>query len=697
MAYAVGSYGSDFDLRTLDVNDHSVNSFAPETRVLRTDIRSLSPYSNEFECRRDKTGYKPFSLKSNKKLGRDPMSKSDCEKAIAASTDTIVCTSTGIGYKPTFYKGKTSSRMDFGFWGSSIKTLDACVKATQNATENEVCFWGGNYWAITSTDGKDRIRGSAKSLNDCLKILLKNRKPTVRDSLPPADRLPSTEPESLPPLTHEPPVNHAGSGHSYDQYCAHCHEQGNNAPKFEKWLLDKDALQKALENDETHEYAQTWFDKLKQALVTVGNMPPAGDRKSEQAEHDPKMQELKEFLSHDISRDASPRVEQTPSHVRVAANAVQVLSDRTLNAYRSMLPTVVDPRINAVLKDPNTIFYDDKTLPSAYQDASKPVVGVRSSSDGTQKSLIGRAPYLDRDGKLKTFSHGVGLDPKAKIRTYFFISLPKDKDGNLQKIDLTKNGRRRRGEDGNLWRWVFPVGTVSGEVVYATDSDGKSHVLEVRVRTKDKRRGAQKSDIFVATPSKQSLVDRLSDIETTHPDLGTEISRVRSELASSEIYPISLGNPGKYQLRGIDSKGATVHLPKMSEALAKVILDTPFKSSVGTIWDSQGRTVASAPTTSQSFGIVPQHSTRGALTVSRETCNQCHNLANEQISSLYPNRGKGLDETLRATTDLYGNLPGNDGNLRWHPFDPSRLKDFGVNGKPDNRQIWGKFRSIINM
>ncbi|NDC24102.1 MAG: hypothetical protein EBZ49_08235, partial [Proteobacteria bacterium] len=110
-------------------------------------------------------------------------------------------------------------------------------------------------------------------------------------------------------------------------------------------------------------------------------------------------------------------------------------------------------------------------------------------------------------------------------------------------------------------------------------------------------------------------------------------------------------------------------------------------------WKKDDEREAYGATTEQQFGLVPQHGKTGALRVDTESCNSCHQYTNRPLGYLYPDRFGQLDNLLRNTTDAYGNTGGNDGQFRWHPFDPAFMDKFSQ--IPDNRRIRPEFKSWI--
>ncbi|MSP18675.1 MAG: hypothetical protein EXR74_03800 [Bdellovibrionales bacterium] len=110
-------------------------------------------------------------------------------------------------------------------------------------------------------------------------------------------------------------------------------------------------------------------------------------------------------------------------------------------------------------------------------------------------------------------------------------------------------------------------------------------------------------------------------------------------------------------------------------------------------WDKSGNVVAVAPTTNQANGLVPQHGMTGPTRVDREFCNKCHEESNKPSYQFFREDNPSYYSSIRA----YGNLPGSDRNLRFTIFDQKYYKDFGNDGKGDNRKINDQLRPILDI
>ena len=662
--------------------------------------KAEAPTESEFECIAKDGGFAPKKKGAGfKGLGSSVYPKKElCEAAVAASKNGIVCSFTGLGYKPTHFSGKTQTRPDYGYMGgSSIKNFEDCLKATQSSTEKGVCYWEPNGgWRLADLKGTGRTPaglrpGPFRSVDQCIEALHEGEEPKKetpkeepKKKEEPKQEAKKEEPKEEPQKEaekKEEPSKISSSHALFGNHCASCHAPGQQQVNLPSWATDVDELKKRLASPDeaTRNSAQVWAKKLHSVLVDKPSMPPSKTDK-EKAEKDPQVRALRDFLQKTVSSGFENPSQRTPASA-TAPNAAQVLGKEKLAEYRQALSrlNLPDKEIMALLNDPNTLIYDDKSMPPGYQDSSLPVQGFRPSGHGT---FVQGAPFLDENKRLRLFTKGAGLPENTQ--TFHMLALPKDKSGNLVPIEYWTEKDAKDG--GTVWKWRFPEGTVSMEAVVQKDSKGQPHVVELRTRKKDGLAREAEANIFTAAPSKASLDRRLAQIAETNPELAKEAAAIRAQLDRTQLRPVEINN-GEYRTR-FGSRGATENLPSMSEPLVKELL-SELESARGASWDSNGKQTAFAPTSNQAFGITPTGSSRGALPVDRVSCNTCHAATNTAIRDAfdYDHSTGQFHQRLNNTTYLYGNFPGNDGNLRWHPFDPSTMPQFGNDRISDNRRL----------
>ena len=740
--------------------------------------------ARDFECIQSNGGFRPQHKQFKKPLGAGTMrSLQECRLAIKASRNGVVCSSTGLpnGFKPTYLKGVTPSRPDWGYVGGSSMSFKDCLFATERSTSTHVCYWGGSGWYATHPTGDKSSKGGPfKSVESCVDSYGGRERVAApvqpRPNLPETPRTPPakqtpTVPQQQPKQKQEPKVQRneprkqpneapgligrffprpepekrigrkiidffrphstpekprqsrvipsAAKGHELiGGNCMSCHNSQGEASEFPAWLSQQGELARRISSNNVQEKleAQDWLRKLNQVLNLDNSMPPKSRPDKRQAFlNNPNAASFKAWISQEndkLSGKTPPQNRPVPPHgefeprssgsnepptrpqTTAAKNSVQLLPQNKLNFYRTILPKVENPELEAILKDPNTLFFDRQSMVPGYQDPSMPVSGVRTTEQGFRGAPFGQGAdriYLDGEGHLRMFSKGVGLQGAGNTETFHFIHLPKDANGNLQKIKVVK--RRIPPDETPVYDWVFPVGTVSGEIVYNKDSSGKSQVLEIRTRTKDNAKGAWAPDIMRPFPTAGSLSERLTEVAQTNPALRAEAEAIQNHLSNkARLQPLQIKRDG-YQKGNFESSGGTDVLPNMSESMVRALLATPFKSSLGAQWDSNGSVTAFAPTSNQANGIVPQHGRTGAIRVDRESCNKCHEESNKPIRNFFNENHPMYYQSIVA----YGNLPGSDRNLRFTIFDQKHFSKFGSGSSGDNRVIRQELMPILDL
>ncbi len=158
---------------------------APERRV---DDSGIQSGQSHFQCKKlGANSYRPYYLKwdtatasyidystrPNGLLGASAMaSEAECERALENANHEfgVICSATGIGWKPTLYTGTVPGRADYGYLGgSSMQRFDDCLLAVKNSSAKGVCFWGGvGPYYISPIDRADTISRPFDRLEDCI-------------------------------------------------------------------------------------------------------------------------------------------------------------------------------------------------------------------------------------------------------------------------------------------------------------------------------------------------------------------------------------------------------------------------------------------------------------------------------------------------------------------------------------------------
>ncbi|MEY4630547.1 MAG: hypothetical protein RIQ81_667 [Pseudomonadota bacterium] len=117
--------------------------------------------------------YIDFSTKPKGLLGASAMkSEAECQRSLenANHEHGVICSATGIGWKPTLYTGTLPGRADYGYLGgSSMEKFDSCLLAVRNSSAKGVCYWGGNgSYYISPIDRADTIGHGFSHLEECV-------------------------------------------------------------------------------------------------------------------------------------------------------------------------------------------------------------------------------------------------------------------------------------------------------------------------------------------------------------------------------------------------------------------------------------------------------------------------------------------------------------------------------------------------
>lgn len=313
---------------------------------------------------------------------------------------------------------------------------------------------------------------------------------------------------------------------------------------------------------------------------------------------------------------------------------IDLMPKERVAVIKSILPAVECRLTEAALNSEVTIWYDDESLPASYQDMIPPVTGLRTAFSPLAPDEIftgGRFRY--------PWGHTAGTDRCNNCETIKFLTLPVVDEYVLPIVWW---------RDGLEYRWVFPRGTVAGEVLFQRNSIGGPYVFEIRTRTKkydqwdvDVFRPFPRADHFAkAVADKPGLVKFASDTTTAK---------------------------GPFVLRdnfGVQAQTGYVDvLPNLEEDLVERLLtETKFKSCHGEHWKAVDNQVCHCPTSNQEFNIVPGNYDAGMLEVSDKSCARCHETTSAAIG------------TFDGARVLYGRIWGSDSNFSFSILNPSQAQ-----------------------
>lgn len=358
----------------------------------------------------------------------------------------------------------------------------------------------------------------------------------------------------------------------------------------------------------------------------------------------------------------------------VRGRPVEILPENKLADILSRMPPVWDPWLRDILDSSDTMWYDRTVIIPGYQDSFGDgvtfPVGFRPNT--IQSVLInlavpgGHGWLFIRSGEFH-FPFGRTGHPDDAPNTFVvnFHRLPRE-NGTLLPVVYSHyrpNGNTKRIE------WMFPVGTVFGEVIFITDSSNRHYIFEIRTRLR--KRDGWEVDIFRPFPTAESLADavELKRQESATWANSSAVANLLSHLRNpSTVVADTLGGP---HFKGAFSQvnGGVDKIPTFGDEslVAELLRQTPFRSAKYSVWKQSGGLTAFAASTNDLFSIVPKNYSAAHFEVSDAFCNRCHQDAGRPFKDYY------------SDVMAYGELWGEDDTFSWHPFENRSF----VDGKGD--------------
>jgi hypothetical protein len=343
-----------------------------------------------------------------------------------------------------------------------------------------------------------------------------------------------------------------------------------------------------------------------------------------------------------------------------SAFAQQIMPADKAAALRQSFPKTDIERWNKLFADPKTVLYTDAEILPAYQHAN---AGLLVISGGRQSIGTGRSTTfhwvgynLSGDAQEDPKPDGLGGNAniefpwrtpggiafnEAQIGKFRFFRLP-DSNGRVWPVVIfrsTRNDSKMGAHE--VTDWMFPIGTVFGEVLALRDRESQLHTFEVRLRIREK--DYWDVEILRPFPTERDLVAELE--KRGQVELATKVmsAPVRTEAMTDRLH----------RRQAFASEKGRVALPSFDSQLAAALLDeTPFKSAVGAQWKG----TAIAPTTEQAFSIVPQNYLGTHLGNDPTSCMECHRHVQRHVDS------------FDSVRQWYGRIRGADGIFTWHPI-----------------------------
>ncbi|MBI1899954.1 MAG: hypothetical protein HYS13_02415 [Planctomycetia bacterium] len=327
---------------------------------------------------------------------------------------------------------------------------------------------------------------------------------------------------------------------------------------------------------------------------------------------------------------------------------------------RNLLPQIDDDELQKLFGDERLILYTDDEMPGAYQFRDGAFPGVHSPRYNI--SANDSEPYGNGNVEFP-WGGPAGAHRSRSVETFKFLWLPLDDDGRPRPIVWFTE--TLPGDSEPSYGWLFPRGTIFGEVLLLRSPGGKSLPFEVRVRTRDADDWAV--DAFRPFPTADDLAKRIRQLRPKWQDdeklaaLVEHLEKPR-ELAPKLLASVHPGRTVISQWMGEDE------LPEVGDdgLVEELLTKTKFTSAASTLW-RRGTTGwhTHAATTKAAFHVVPAQYAAGFIDVERKSCLRCHDTVGRPVRE------------FEAGRDWYGRIRGSDGIFSFHPFDPSCISDNG--------------------
>lgn len=307
--------------------------------------------------------------------------------------------------------------------------------------------------------------------------------------------------------------------------------------------------------------------------------------------------------------------------------------------------------------DPKLLIYTHATMPPVYQfhQIGGPT-GAHTPSYNISMDKWIDEPYGNGNFEFPWGKPG-GFHRSKNARDFFFLKLPG------QPVVHWKEGHR--------YVWMFPIGTVIGEVVTIRGPDKLDYPVEVRTRRRDEN--GWRVGVHRPFPTPQHLIDAIKLVRPqwqTTPELVAIIG--------------ALENPPPMVTRTLADRHPDLSafkvtanvdtLPALPSDLSRDLLTQfGFDDATGVEW----RPGCGGPTTEQLFSVVAHRNDNAYIGTTDESCARCHATVGMHV------------DNFDFYRDWYGYVRGSDRIFSFHPFHPSCISDSGFHIDPRFREIAG--------
>jgi hypothetical protein len=364
---------------------------------------------------------------------------------------------------------------------------------------------------------------------------------------------------------------------------------------------------------------------------------------------------------------------------------LELLAAGTKERVQGGMACIADNEFRDILESSSTVLYDKSGIVPGYQDSfgDNVVAPIGMRPNTIRNGLIdlavpgGHAQIFSSKGVFHfPFGSPIGA-PSSSIEVVNFWHIPRATPAEGGALLPVVWWQRDPNDLTHRVEWVFPKGTVLGELMFLVDDAGTWHPFEIRTRTREIDKWVV--DALRPFPKATDLADALKYA----PGADTQ------EYQDLILHLLDTSTVQATNLSATNFVSAFPNLPGAKDVLPQVVDDGllkrllrehPFRSARETVWKESGGLKAYAATAlaGSSLSIVPEGYNAGSFEVTEEACELCHRDAGRPLSEWYPN--------ILA----YGELWGGDESFTWHPFTTSLFVNAAgevQNFNYDNREI----------
>jgi hypothetical protein len=375
----------------------------------------------------------------------------------------------------------------------------------------------------------------------------------------------------------------------------------------------------------------------------------------------------------------------TPVSVPTTGRSIDLMPQDRLADIAARIPCLPAGSLRDTFESTRTLWYDKHSLTPGYQDSFGDNVvtpiGMRPNTIDPQLinlAVPGGHQQIFESLGLFHFPFGNPISAQETMAVVNFWQLPAEGDGSPVPVVYWQ---RDPNEYTHRVEWMFPAGTVFGEMIFV---DRGGELIPVEIRTRKRTLDAWEVDAYRPFPRASDLADAIEKRRGERPEwqssqaIDALVTQLRDTgaLPSFNLRASHFATAFPQRTSGID------RLPELTgsdaEFMHTLLRTTPFRSARGVYWKDGGSNKAWAAGASGGGNIVPKGYNAAAVEISEESCDGCHRDAGRPFMTWYDN--------ILA----YGELWGNDETFTWHPFTLSKFVDENghvENFNHDNREI----------